>query len=364
MPLLRRHLSKCLCVALLATGFWTVWRVVPYRPRSVITGHQLGGISADGQVIATFNDTDGPRLWSTYSGQELTREEREAAIEKLSELRFPFSPDGRYCLTHTGGRSRLWDVAQGTVIRKIAIDFRLDGVIPARFSPDSRSLIASQNWVFIQHLASGESWRRPGWFGYGPFCISADGELLASVSGANVLLYDLTNKRGEPLGSLNRLGQNSVEFCAISSDNRRLAVTTRDYAADWEVIARIAVAGASIDPPVRPNWMRRNRQKVIVPGKVHIWDLAEMKQLDSFPVTFGLFNRLWFSADGRTLVWSDISHKPTAVWDISGGPPRRLPLLPVKSGASWITPDGRLLANVTYDKSTAVASLTMIELPK
>ena len=124
---------------------WKVKKMSRYRifSRVLVTPVEVYvRFSPDQHTVLTntYSERSSAKLWDVATGR-LQAELAGPTIEVLYDTRVAgvtdaaFSPDGKFILTESDNRVRLWDAATGTLVKELEIEFRISD-----FSPDSRWL--------------------------------------------------------------------------------------------------------------------------------------------------------------------------------------------------------------------------------
>jgi eukaryotic-like serine/threonine-protein kinase len=327
--------------------------------------------SPDGKLLATASADQTVRLWSTADGTAIgTPLTHQSVI-----LHVTFSPDGKLLATASwDGTARLWSTADRTLKGK---PMNHQSVIwHVTFSPDGK-LLATASWDKTARL-----WRTADGAPVGPplshagnvdwVAFSPDGGLLATTSwDKTARLWRTTD--GTPLGQpLTHRGM--VYFTAFSPDGKLLATTSPGPSTClWELPK---------DNPVGLSLMHRDRVTKVAfspDGKLLAtasWDKTARlwRTADGAPVGGPLIHQaqliaLAFSSDGMLLATASWAKDYTArLWRTTDGTPIGPRLrhqgwvrinpgeFPVGVAAVAFSPDSRLLATATADKTARVWS--------
>ncbi len=229
-----------------------------------------------------------------------------------------YSPDGKYLFS--GGGEKLlvqWDVANGTVVRKIPVgDFLMDLAV----LPDNRHVITSQfgGSVKLWSLDNGRTVRQ--FFGHSKLvesiAVSPDGKrLLTGGYDGLVRLWDI--ETGEPIHDF------SEDYCAAvaMSKNGRLAANGRG-------------------------------------GRIHIWDVDTGESLRLIQRNGGAVEALAFSPREEYVISGD-GHGVIQVWDVkTGDEVYRFDVHRDHVTSLVVSPDGRYLFSGSIDQTLRVFDLS------
>jgi RNA polymerase sigma factor (sigma-70 family) len=317
------------------------WAVTTGKALRPCPGH-LGeascvAVSGDGRTVVSASGDGTVRLWSSSTGRERHRLPGPQGLFRALVL----SPDGKTlasCVTGSWpgeGALRLWDVATA---RERCRPPLLERSMPVlAFSPDGRELAAAADRavVFLDVATGKERCRTDR--AEGEVCslaYSRDGKSVAwgSSDGVFRIADAATGKELRRLGGL----KESVSWCALSLDGRRLFTLERSYSGPDAVRLRDAATGNEIRrfggdeghtvqaAAVSPDG------KVLatggLDGTVRLWEVAtgkERRKLEGHlgngadrRSTGGVVALAW-SADGKVLV-SGGADTTVLVWAGSG----------------------------------------------
>ncbi len=207
------------------------WSAETGAPGDTYTGHSgaILGLCFSGETQLTTIAADDPRLltWELFPAWTLERTINAPGALVDRALALDFSPDGTLLASgggepSRGGELKLWNVADGTLVREI-LDAHSDTVYCVRFSPDGSQLASCGADKFVKafnvadgslirsfeghtHHVLGVAWR-------------ADGKVLASGSADNsIKVWDAQS--GDQLRTIGGFGKEvtSIEFVAEGTE--------------------------------------------------------------------------------------------------------------------------------------------------
>lgn len=377
-------------------GLWDVERSQPAGrlehpgPVQIVRFHPGGG------TVLGVCRTGTSHLWDLAS--QTVR--REFPSTTLGPPMVEFSPDGRWLAQRTGlnrftvfevesGDPVLGPVEEASVVRSLSFDPGGD-----------RLLVATYDGSIRRYEVSSGRRLEPGWRLREPVPVArylpGGGEILAAGSG-RMLIWN--RKEGSPdrLGLEIRTGAYEVIHCLISPDGTR--VVSLPYLESprlWEV-----ASGRSLGDPMGPNGIvaigdfSPDGRRIVTgttDGVAQVWDGWDARPVLEPMQHAGAITRVRFSPDGRRV--ASASDDGTAqIWNVGMGRPRlqqftglrRLREILFSPDGRWvyvssgtnllrrvaatgepagpamahdkdifmgaISPDGRTLATITYDRA-------------
>jgi len=299
----------------------TVWRIA---------------FSPDGSLLASGSADQTVKLWDVTSGKEVrTLRGHTGSVNSVA-----FAPDGKVLASGSrDGTVKLWDVATGEEVRTLT--GHKDGVSSVVFSPDGK-LLASGAWDNTVRLWDVASGKQVNAFKdhtelVTSVAFSPDGRLLASASNDKTIgLRDLASgERLRPLTNSELLGSAPVY------EILRLA-----FSPDGTLLASRSMS-----------------------GKVTLWSPENWQVVRMLWAPNSDGSSLAFSPDGRLLAGGG-PYGWVTFWDVSSGEALHVLRLhtaivnpnvglPEDVNAVAFSPDGKLFASGSNDKTVIVTALNL-----
>jgi serine/threonine protein kinase/WD40 repeat protein len=282
-------------------------------------------LNPDGRLVAAHawrsnaDETKEHRIWliDTQTGQTV-RVLGEGSGEQFTDTYYggmAFSPDGKLLLSTANDKPglRLWDVASGKLLRKIAYlasNESADGEVPCG----------------VRFLNDGNTVAVTGGTGYGLELINLD-------------TNERTRVPGSPNTFLHRLSSSTDGRRLLASGTSRENGVQQGIVATWEVgteTIRIRSQGASVQPyAIDISFDGRYGLTGDKDGEVTLWNLDDMKPMTSVGKLDGQVKTVRFSPDGRLAAACSnfggdkgriaLYRLPREVWQTAPAEPARQP---------------------------------------
>ncbi len=318
-------------------------------------------LSGDGKLVATWGRR-GIQLWDGATGKEL----REVGGELRSVACAALSPDGKVLAgAGRGTEVQLWDVPTGKPLR--TFPGRPDNVRQLTFSPDGKLLVAVEGAgrVLVWDMGTGRRLDR----GDGPPCPVASlafppGKVLVcGVRQQALVVWDaLAGKALSPVGG----HDSDVTAVAFARGGKTLysaGIAGKVQVLEWDVASGKELREVPEAPP--PEGRKRRPFQMVESGPVRfspdgrhlamatymggvgtLRELAEGKEVLSFPVTFNGITQPALAFSPESLVLAGGRAAGLSLWDVRGGKE----MLPQLKGLTALavcaafSPDGKRVA--------------------
>jgi WD40 repeat protein len=285
-------------------------------------------VSPDGKVLASASlggtlrghGTSGRSvvLWDLMTGKELMRLGHRDVGGHMA-----FSPDGKL-LASAGCEDatvRVWKVQTGEELHvlvkhhQVSSDGKSDGYAAGvAFSPDGKLLATSggDQVIRLWDIATGDEidhWKIQAYAD--ALAFSADGKRLAGTSG----VWDVAT--GKQAFAFSAPPGGYPTTVLVSGDGKTVVVGN-SQAVNWVDMATGKASrqmpGHLMAPP--PN----GSEFAVRDAKgVHIYDMADGKELWQFPISAGVLTTGALTADGKTLLTVEWQHVRIRAWETRGG---------------------------------------------
>ncbi|MBX9693047.1 MAG: hypothetical protein K2Z81_11730 [Cyanobacteria bacterium] len=319
--------------------------------------------SPDGKLIATSNDNGSVDLWNA-SSDELIRTFKEHQDEVFS---LAFSSDSKILATASADNTiKLCDVAAGSVVRTISTE----KPCTIAFSSDGTRLYSGNAEAIIRvwNPSTGEEMQviKDHSSAIRAIALTSDGKMLATASGTNVELWDLSAGKviacltgesgavpinfvcfspdGKNLVSCNA-GDGAIAFWDIGTGKKARDLTGADpssiyfmrmaaFSPDSKTMALAHSTGidlqesatgkplAKLEDPLPADYVAFSPDGKILAGcaenKICLWDTDSGKKTMTFSDTPEKISSVAFSPDGKLLV-SSSNDNVINLWDVATG---------------------------------------------
>ena len=287
----------------------------------------IGGISSltispNGDTFATSHSDYSVRLWDIERGVERIRLIGHNTLVYV----LAFSPDGAMLASGKSRTVHIWDVAHGTERAR----FDLTGPLNFVFSPDSRKLIAANDFHTVQVwdiaeekvLATLQGEDGDGRGIAATLAISPDGKYLASTESSTAIhLWNLDTLRRR---SLLRGHLFNIRSLAFSPDGQILASgDSKGNVIVWDIVKKKQIATLKGDNPKSLTFSPDGQYLLLETrrsGKIRYGELIAVRWRDGKEVdrlTFkhpGSLSSVSLSRDGKRLITRG---KQILIWDVN-----------------------------------------------
>jgi RNA polymerase sigma factor (sigma-70 family) len=349
----------------------TLWDMPTDKKVLDLPGHQgfvlAIGFSADGATLVSASQDQTARIWDAAKGTELR------SFPVIRGRRAFLSPGcGQLAVVDESNAVALYDVASGKELgrwRGAPPSHWLgeDGFVTVAFSPDGKTVaLGGGERIDLRVAATGAEVYPGHTSAVTGVALSPDGATLATTGKDGLRLWDAATAKER--GRVAAPGSSLLAF-AFAADSRTLTVLSGDAllvcdAATGKELKRFSVADKAPPDPnvsaqVPPNGSLSGdgkRAAVVHRDGIHVWDVADGKQVRHLPVKVvdkAVLQAVTLSADGRLVASLHVrrtsadargeSYVTVKWWEVATG--KLLHQLET-SGPLVFSPDGKTLATV------------------
>jgi WD40 repeat protein len=352
-----------------------------------LKGHSQGiyalAFTPDGKRLLTASFDRSIRIWDVATGKSLGTLTGQPTLQYLKGFvglgpqkhedifnAIAISPDGRWALSGSWGEVRnvkLWDLAGGKLVR--VFEGQPQQVNSVGFTPDGTGAFATGDYglAVVWDVATGSLVRKiqphEQYFQVHRATLSPNGKALAISAGRAAELWDLPSGvvTAEFGGGL-RLGLNA----AFTQDGSRLAVTSGNAVAIWDVaggrlLRSIGDHGNDVDGIA----ISTDGTRVLTGGRDNVaklWDVASGGLLRTFTGHAHWVEHAALSSDGRHAATGSSIDGVIKIWDLESG--KQLQQLQGHNASLArleFSPDGLSLLSGSWDGSVILWDLTRAE---
>ena len=345
--------------------------------RTFATG---GGASAclfspDGKRMATSykkeKDVYVVRLWDVGTGNELkTFPTGMFAAGKGHKRAIAFSPDGAMLAGSGWGdaRLRLWETATG----KEPNGFPKTGedIVSIAFAPDGKTVAAAGDRIYWYDPVTGKERLRIDRRARG-LAYSRDGSVLTGAVSGAIYRWDAASGRQLTPAA----GQDSgVEQILVTAAGRLFTIDQDGDLYSWDTTGKkpprriVGEVGRGVVASPDGRFLSWVVKGTYGGSRVRLYDIAEGRFIDRFPIFTDDASVEGFLPDGKTLLTVDRVASNVRLWDIESGKERRSfspytakePIrrmvfgFPYANRRTALSPDGKTLAIGDMDRGLPV----------
>ncbi len=350
-----------------------IWNVAPLGG-GVLTGHEVSPspteFSPDGKLIAVRRHSGNSELLEPYT----LAKKGELVPSESAAYRFAFSPDGAHVATASLDKTaRVWNARTGNPVTPPLV--HSGRVIRARFSRDGKKLVTASEDKAV-HVWSAHTGRpvippircdaQPRWMDFGP-----DNHRLVVAAGApEAGVWDV--QTGRKVFSLRH--RDTVHWAEFSRDGTQIVTASADMTAQlWNAKTGERIGPGFVHPLVVTRaHLSPDGERLITTTKresgAWLWDTRTGQKLKEPSRSEDSTSVIAFSPDGKRFATAS-QGRNAWLWDAWTG--QRLsenlarPDAPLRSdnALAKFSPDGRLVAIATDDKSLRILEAPAAPLP-
>lgn len=287
------------------------------------TGSRIA-VSSEDRVVRVMDLARGTTVWTLQGHPQ--------PVYGLA-----FSPDGTLLATgDESARIWIWDLKTGKKLREFnRVDAHSRGIQNLSFSSDGKRLLSTgRDDILLQwDVATGKRGARilgSGLNFYGAKFAPTGGRIYTATLGKGAMWYAIAN--GKPIGNADGTHGQGVIDLDVSRDGTRLILAGRDnrgQIVDTKTGQRMGWLSGHQDWVVRAAFSPNARiaATASTDRSVRIWDVKQMRAIQTLEGQSAVGSTIAFSGDGRFLVTSN-DLESLQIWSVT--PPQSVPTAPTR----------------------------------
>ena len=343
-----------------ATNYVSLWEVYSGKLIRKLDGHRNwvedAVFSPDGTKIMTISLDSTARVYNTATGDLIyTLVGHEDRVVSAS-----FSADGRRIMTASNSIVRLWDVASGSLVKRLSAGCKL--INHAIIHPDCQRIIISgaSPYVRVYDLSTGKEIAlfsgHSSWIN--SMSISPNGSKLLTSDGATIRIWDLNT--GELLVNFEcRIFCSFYDWshtskATFSPDGEIILTASDENSAHlWDASTGrlINTLNGHLDELMGAAFSS-NGDRILTYSRdntARVWSAESGVLLNTLTANGTIYSGIFIASDSRLITTSEDG--ALRIWSSANG----LLLQELKGSAKWVhvctfSPNGKFLATASYDE--------------